>query len=167
MTLNPTNWRLLHTLGLYQYHSGEFEKAIDSLQQALRFGPNRWGIRFKLGMAYLALGDANGALETIRVEPSEGLRLIGEAIVQFELGAIEESDAALQQLIEDHKDTLAYQIAYVHSSRGEIDQAFHWLEESYRIHDSGLPELLAEPMFVNLHDDPRWGALLDKLGLPH
>jgi hypothetical protein len=30
-----------------------------------------------------------------------------------------------------------------------------------------LPMTLTDPMFANLHDDPRWKHFLDKLGLPH
>lgn len=163
----PTVPRHFHALGLYQYLSGEADKAIDSLRKALRLGPDSQDIRMELSMAYLALGDPQTALEIIREETNDAWRLTGEAIIQFELGATRESDAALQQMIEEHKDHYAYQIAWVYSSRGEIDEAFHWLDESYRIRDPGLSEVLAEPLLANLRDDPRWDQLVTKLGLVH
>ena len=89
------------------------------------------------------------------------------AIVQHALGDAEASDAALQELIEKSAASAAYQIAYVYAFRGEIDHAFDWLEQAYDNRDSGLPLMLLEPLLANLHDDPRWEAFLDKMGLPH
>jgi cell division inhibitor SulA len=62
---------------------------------------------------------------------------------------------------------MAYQIADAHAYRGEIDSAFEWLEHAYDNRDSGLTQLLLDPLLANLRDDPRWEPLLDKMGLPH
>ena len=51
--------------------------------------------------------------------------------------------------------------------RGEIDDAFEWLDVGYENRDTGLPFMLLEPLLRNLHDDPRWAAFLEKMGLPH
>ena len=57
-------------------------------------------------------------------------------------------------------------IAEVHAYRGEVDQAFAWLDRAYQNHDSDLVYLKPAPLLSRLHDDPRWGALLEKIGLP-
>ena len=59
----------------------------------------------------------------------------------------------------------AYQIADVHAYRGDKDRAFEWLERARRQRDSGLTGLRFDPFFENLHSDPRWDALLRRLGL--
>ena len=51
--------------------------------------------------------------------------------------------------------------------RGEIDQAFDWLDRAYDNRDNGLPNAGVTPLLVNLHDNPRWVPFLDKMGLPH
>ena len=61
----------------------------------------------------------------------------------------------------------AYQVAEVYAFRGEIDLAFDWLDQAYDNRDGGMTSMLLEPLLANLHDDPRWTALLDRMGLPH
>jgi hypothetical protein len=61
----------------------------------------------------------------------------------------------------------AFQIAYVYAFRGEADNAFEWLDIAYDNRDPGLGDVLTHPMLANIHDDPRWELLLDKMGLPH
>ena len=70
-------------------------------------------------------------------------------------------------MIEKWAAEAAYQIAYVYAFRGEIDQALDWLDQAYDNRDPGLAQMLLEPLFANLHDDPRWMVFLDKMGLPH
>ena len=41
------------------------------------------------------------------------------------------------------------------------------LEKAYEDHDTGLTTMLLHTMLANLRDDPRWIALLNKMGLPH
>jgi hypothetical protein len=76
-----------------------------------------------------------------------------------------ESDAALARLKETSADTAAYQIAEVHAYRGEKDQAFEWLERARQQRDPGLQGTTTDPLFVNLHSDPRWQAFLHMMGM--
>ncbi len=100
-------------------------------------------------------------------ETNEVYRLIGTAIAQHALGDAGASDAALKELIEKWAAGAAYQVAQAYAFRGETDNAFDWLEQAYDNRDSGLTNMLVDPLVANLHDDPRWTALLDKMGLPH
>jgi hypothetical protein len=92
-------------------------------------------------------------------------RLYALAIIHHGLGHRAESDAALDELIEQYGDDSACQIAEVHGARGETDQAFQWLERAYAQRDSGLLGLEANPRFRSLHGDERWRAFLKKMGL--
>lgn len=80
-------------------------------------------------------------------------------------GRKQESDEALRRLEETYSTESAYQIAATHSARGEIDAGLTWLERAYAERDSGLSQVKSEPTFRRLHADPRWGALLTKMGL--
>ena len=75
------------------------------------------------------------------------------------------SEAALLELVTKYSDQ-AKLIAEVHAYRGEVDQAFAWLNRAYQKRDSDLVYLKPAPLLSRLHDDPRWGALLEKIGLP-
>jgi adenylate cyclase len=48
---------------------------------------------------------------------------------------------------------------------GEKEHAFAWLEKAYRQHDPPLAQIKVDPRLDNLHSDPRYTALLKKLGL--
>src|SRR5437660_3804355 len=56
--------------------------------------------------------------------------------------------------------------ADIYSLLGEKDEAFQWLEKAYRERSSKLIDLKLDPDYDNLHSDPRFAALVSKLGLP-
>ena len=58
-----------------------------------------------------------------------------------------------------------YQIASVHGARGEVDEAFRWLERSYELHDTGVVLARVTHWFKSLRGDPRWPKFLAQVGL--
>ena len=93
------------------------------------------------------------------------LRLLCLALVRHTMGDASASDAALKQLIDDHGDAVSFQIAAAHAWRGEVDAAFTWLEHAHAGRDSGLGESVSYPLLRSLHCDPRWPALMSRMGL--
>jgi len=67
-------------------------------------------------------------------------------------------------LIERFASQDAYQIAEVYGARGEIDQAFEWLERARKEGDGGLADANLSPHLRQLRDDPRWNPFLKALG---
>ena len=61
---------------------------------------------------------------------------------------------------------LAYQIADIHAWRGEKDLAFQWLQTAYDQDDGGIAMMKFDPFLVSLHNDPRFAAMIKKVGLP-
>jgi hypothetical protein len=49
---------------------------------------------------------------------------------------------------------------------GDKDETMKYLEASYRMHDPDLIFIQNEPLFDFLHSDPRYRALVKKIGLP-
>ncbi len=52
----------------------------------------------------------------------------------------------------------------VHAYRGELDEAFTWLDRAIHRHDTSLTLILGDPFLDNLRDDPRFDAVLERLG---
>ena len=119
------------------------------------------GAKRQLGLVLLAQGDMPAALLAM------GQNKFGLPIVQYALGDMEASNAALDELIECCTPEGAYQVALVYAYRGEVDSAFAWLERGVEHRDGGVTTMLVDPLLANLHEDPRWEALLSKIGLPH
>jgi hypothetical protein len=47
---------------------------------------------------------------------------------------------------------------------GQADRAFEWLDKAVQYKDLGLPEILLEPLFANIHGDSRWLPFLASIG---
>lgn len=117
-------------------------------------------------------GRPSDAVETLQAEPREDWRLVGLAMALLDRDRLnpdlEEpsnaSDLALTELLEKYRENMAYNIAYAYAYLGDADAAFEWLENAIVYEDSGLGEILGQPLFANIHKDPRWLPFLHKLG---
>ena len=54
-------------------------------------------------------------------------------------------------------------IAGIYSNLGEIDNALEWLERAYEERSGYLISILNDFTFQNLHSEPRFQALLEKI----
>jgi aryl-alcohol dehydrogenase-like predicted oxidoreductase len=60
----------------------------------------------------------------------------------------------------------AMDIAYIYAALGDNDKTFEWLEKAYHNRDSYLALLKVELEFKKIRSDPRFKAMLKKIGLP-
>jgi len=151
-------------LGGSYLFAGRYDDAAEALQTALRLSPNRIGGHYQLGIARLLSGEPAEALVSMQAERLEVLRLLGTVMAQHSLGQYETADALQAELIEDHAEEAAYNIAYVMAWRGDADAAFEWLDRAVAWGDPGLADVVADPLFESLRDDPRWTAFLESIG---
>ena len=160
--VNPVGY---FNLGMYYYIAARHDPAQKMFEQHLNMGGSTDGGHFSIVKVMLAKGDPVAALQTAQLETDEGWRLEGVALACHDLGRAQESDAALKELVERFAIDMSYNIAEAHAYVGNVDAAFEWLQTAYESRDGGLTEVKREPLMANLHPDPRWPALLTKLGL--
>ena len=67
--------------------------------------------------------------------------------------------------IAKHRYIAAYNFAGVYAGLGDKDQAFQWLERSLQDRAWDITYLKVDPMFDNLHSDPRFADLVRRVGL--
>jgi TolB-like protein/Tfp pilus assembly protein PilF len=163
MTLDPASAVTHSNLGYLYELMGRWDESIKHLRRALVLSPGYFGGHFKIGLSLLAKGEPQAALEAMQAEKTI-FGIIGLSIVYHALGRTDESDAALATAIEKYEKGAPYNIAYILACRDEVDRAFEWLEKAVLYKDSGMSEIQIEPMFSNLHDDPRWIPFLENLG---
>jgi tetratricopeptide (TPR) repeat protein len=125
--------------------------------------PDMTTINLGLGWISLLQGRLEEALALIQREKLAGYRCCGLAMVYHAMGRHSESDQKLAELIEQG-ECWAFQIAAVYGYRGEVDKAFEWLERMIEVRDSGAPLTKGALFLASLHSDPRWPALLRKIG---
>jgi adenylate cyclase len=56
-------------------------------------------------------------------------------------------------------------IALIYVALGDKDKAFAWLDEADKAHDYNIVRLKEDPIFASLRSDPRYNALMRRMGL--
>jgi len=161
---DPLSGAVWHNLGYICHCMGLLDESEKAFIRANELGPNRQLTSAMLALVYLDKEQIEGALKTVEEEPDEFWRNWGKAIIFPAVSRQADSDLALAAMLEIHTDSDAYQIAEVYSMRGELDEAFEWLERAFAMRDPGITHAKADPRFRPLHDDSRWPAHLTKIG---
>jgi TolB-like protein/DNA-binding winged helix-turn-helix (wHTH) protein len=165
LVLDPLNAAWWETLGNIRYREGRLSEAEAELRKALELSPTYGGAHFYLGQILLAEGKREAALEEMPQEAPESGRDTGLAIIYHAIGRKGDSDAALARLTTDRASDAAYEIAEAHAFRGEIDEAFAWLNRAYQQKDVELFTIKGDPLLKTLEPDPRYKAFMRKMNL--
>jgi len=160
---DPISHSSHHNMGLYYLYAGRWDDAIASIRTALTLSPGYGGAQYRIGVAQLFKDELQAALEAMQLEDSVW-GMVGLPMAYHALGRAGESDAALAELIEQHEQGWAYNIAYAFAYRGETDRAFEWLDKAVDYKDAGLSNILGERLFSDIQDDPRWLLFLKSIG---
>ncbi|MES2858483.1 MAG: winged helix-turn-helix domain-containing protein [Pseudomonadota bacterium] len=151
--------------GWHYLGKGDTRRARSVLLLELRELPENPHVNFYLALCDILDGRPQAALP--RLEHSSTLfRLVGTAIARYDMGDSAGSEVALQKLVETHAMTQSYWIAGVHSWRGELDQAYDWLDRAIDRRDSSVPYLVFDPLMRNLRRDSRYPERRARLGMP-
>jgi TolB-like protein len=154
-------------LAWVSYETGDFGEAKAALSKSLDLNPAQPGRGQPLtALVLLASGNPAAALAEFERSDSAGLQRYGKALAYCALGRKVEADAALAELETTRAQTYAYQIAEVHAYRGEIGQAFLWLDQAFGRRDFSLLSIKSDPLLKNIRSDPRYHAFLRKMKLP-
>jgi TolB-like protein/Tfp pilus assembly protein PilF len=153
-------------LGETQYLAGHFAEAEASLRGLLELAPGFLWTHGLLARTLVAEGKPDTALAVAQQETFEEYRLCILPIVLQAVGRAAEADEVLKTVITKFADTEAYAIAMIYAYRNDHDPALQWLDRAYKQKDTSLVEIVGEPLFKNLANDPRFKAFLRKMNLP-
>jgi TolB-like protein/Tfp pilus assembly protein PilF len=163
--LDPLSGFAWGNVGLFLTVKGDYPAARVALDRALAISPFDDSFHFALGQLNMLEGRFADALAEFQKQSGDGARRMGDALLEHTRDPERQSQQALGELIAKHANDMAYQVGAVYAWRGEKDKAFEWLERAYQQHDSGLNGIAYDPLLMGLKSDPRYGALLKKLGL--
>jgi TolB-like protein/Flp pilus assembly protein TadD len=153
-------------LGTISYRMGRIPEAEARLRSAIEVSPTFLWAHWTLGTVLLAAGKLDAALAQMQRAGSDGGADAGIALVYHAMKLKAASDAALVRATNAYAKHWAYVVAQVHAYRGEIEQAFAWLDRAYRQKDVALYRVKGDPLLKNLEPDPRYKALLRRMNLP-
>jgi tetratricopeptide (TPR) repeat protein len=134
-----------------------------------------------IGLAKLLSGDSAGALTEFEQVPDEDFRLMLTSQALYDLGREDESAAAIQRLHEITEEFVeTYDAEFDDGGRSDAewldgfarayawtdnsDEAFRYLRLLAGEGSDALGNLASDPLFVRLHDDPRWLPFLEEFG---
>ena len=152
--------------------AGETERAIVEATVSLDID-DRVGDAFNArGWAYLALGEEEKALEDFKrhvaVQNRSPSSLASLAHGHARLGQREEALALIEEIksLREEGFVPPEEIGHVYAALGEVDEAFRWLEEGFSARSRGLIFLGNHRAWENIAGDPRFDALMQRVGLP-
>jgi eukaryotic-like serine/threonine-protein kinase len=148
--------RINYALTLMDTHNyAEARKQFDQiLERDPTFGP----ANFYLAQMLAITGNFSEAIATF---PKSGpaAPLIGRTFSPDAAGFAD-------MLVTGGGSRLPANVAVAYAVAGDRDKAFQYLESAYEQRDDELVAVIRFPAFDSLKSDPRWAALLKKLGLP-
>ncbi len=164
LALDPLNESIQSTRVWVLITLGRLEEAEVAARRLHASDPERGGSTLPLSTALYHMGKYDEALAIGTKEPLRFLRLTAEALALDGLGDREGSEQRLQVLKDEWGDDVSYQVAAIYSQRGDLDNAFAALERGLEVRDPGLTYIQLHTAFDPLREDPRYDALLTRMG---
>jgi TolB-like protein/DNA-binding winged helix-turn-helix (wHTH) protein/tetratricopeptide (TPR) repeat protein len=159
-------------LGWHYLYARQYDQAIDQFRRTLELDPTFPQTQRYAAWAYLQKGmhrEAIAAFQTALNSLGRDPKIEGELGYAFATaGRRTESLAMLQGLVDlsATRYVSPYSIALVHAGLGNREQALDWLDKAYEARSDYMVYLTLEPMLDGLRSDPRFVALIRRVGLP-
>ena len=173
VSTDPLHWVNRSFLGNTLIDAGRLDEARRLLDESRALAPDP--VMFADLNARVALieGKPEEVLEQVALMPGPqpsarggDARLSYTAMAQHDLGNEQASRAASDAFLETYANESPLEMAFIHAWRNELDEAFRWLDlaasmEHIRFE---MDRVLNAPELDRARSDPRWGALVERLG---
>ncbi len=173
LELEPLHLVIGGHLGWHYLYARQYDQAIEQFRKTLELDPAFPQSQRYAAWAYLQKGMHQEAIASLRA--ALGLRGRNPAVegeLGHALGVAGQRAEALAMLeglrqLSSTRYVSPYSVALVHCGLGDRDQALAWLEKAYIERSDYMPYLNREPMLDGLRSDPRFAALVRRVGLPN
>ena len=169
--LDPVSQAILKDKGLVLYYNRQYDEAIEMARRTLELDPNYAAAHRLLSLAYQGKGEFDesivenqkwGALTRNKVETAVALAQLNAVS-----GQVDEAKKLIEVVEQDKLviDQVYRGLALVYAALGENDTALKCLEKSCERHEEAILSLKVDPKVDPLRKDPRFIALLKKIGI--
>lgn len=168
LRLDPFSVESLTSAGTWYLYAGEYDKAVRCLKDSLELDPNNSFALNNLGLAHLKMGLIEEGLDEItRAAEMSGRAGADLAYAYVKAGKPEEARKRLLEAQKpgENKQIPSTFVAGMYAVLGETDKAIEWLERAYDEKSGYLVSLKGDFVFENLHGEPRYEAIVRKMGL--
>src|SRR5229473_789997 len=154
------------------YYTGQMEEALREVRGVLAMDPDFALAHRVLGFVYLQKREYAKALSEFRrqQELTNSSAWAGSELAVTYAAAVDlpAAEAILNTIISisNRRFGTAGEIAGIYAALGRKDEAFKYLEQAYVERNGGLILLDWDPTLASLKTDPRFAALVRRIGLP-
>ena len=169
--LDPLAVPVNRAVGWILYFARRYDESVEELGKTLAMNPDFLGARLVLWWVHVARGQPQEAIADIQRELEKpGLKTVKKLMLAYACAAAgrkEEANGLLWEveakLAGDNR--LALLSALLFTALDMKDRAFQELHRALAAREPGLLFLKVAPFLDPLRTDPRYGALVEKLGL--
>jgi TolB-like protein/Tfp pilus assembly protein PilF len=173
LELDPLSAGINFRLGQLFYFNGEYDRAIEQFHQTIEMYPNHSPTIMFLGLSHVAKSKYEEGIELLQksVRLTKGKSPLTLGFLGYSYGVAgktEEAQEILDEVLERREEGYfsPFFIAVICTGLGDKDKAFEWLEKGYEERDPRQYAIKARKrLFRDLESDPRWTALLMRMGL--
>jgi tetratricopeptide (TPR) repeat protein len=171
LELDPSSVSMRRTTGWLYYYARRYEQAKDHLSRAIEMNPTAEESYRVLGFVLAAQGNLAEAERVLREATGlPGTGTYATAALGYVLaraGRRAEAGKLLADLTElaTHGYVSPVAFAIVHIGLGNTDAAIDWTERAYDERRGWMAYLTVNPLFDVLQGNPRFEALIRKMGL--
>lgn len=175
LALDPLSIEINVTLGTVYYWAGRYDQAIAQYQKTLELDSKYPDVHDNLADAYAKKQMSKEALaqeqEFLRLEgDEEGADILGRDYEEHGFAEarrlLYENSLSVYQDMAKEQYVSPMTFGTIYTLLGERDQAFAWLDKAYEERSIFLVFLKTDPQYDNLRRDPRFAALLKRIGFP-
>ncbi|HEX6170653.1 MAG TPA: tetratricopeptide repeat protein [Chitinophagaceae bacterium] len=169
--LDPLSTRINADLGMAYLSAGRYDEAISQEQKTLELNPRSAGARWIRGMAYQqkkmfdsAIKDYQSALELSHNNPNF-LAALGHVYASSGNSSAAHKIIDTLFVVNKQEPVSPFFFALVYAGLNDKENALKWLETAYEEKSGSVRYLKMEPRLKNLRNEPRYIALMKKIGL--
>ena len=169
--LDPLSLPINAGMGWHYYLTRQYDEAIREYGKTLELSENFYMAHFLLGMTYEQVGRYTEALvsyeRAIKLSGGSPAMLAAPGHAYAMLGRRDEARQVLAQLhaLAARQFVSPYHVAVIHAALGETDEAFDWLARACDVQSEALIWFAVDPLLDGLRSDPRFAAIMARIGL--
>jgi serine/threonine protein kinase/Flp pilus assembly protein TadD len=169
--IEPTSAQITMVHGMLFYLARFYDRAIEELTKALELEPRHILSTFYLGLAHLESGRPEEALALVtrsaEMTGNAPFWIQGIGYVHATAGRRDLAEGILAKIREMMSKAYFSPVfmALIHFRLNELDRGFEWLDKAFEDGDHWLDYIKVFPGFDGARADPRYAALVEKLGL--
>jgi tetratricopeptide (TPR) repeat protein len=167
--LDPVFLSGLQSVGIVLFFARRYDEAIEQFNKVIAMDPD-FAVYIWLALTYIEKGmveEALAAADKYAELISSGLAMAIQGYVYARAGKRSEAQRIAEQLVQYARQRYvpASVVALIYAGLGETDLALEWCEKAYEQRDPQMFRVKVIPPLDPLRSEPRFIAVLKKMGL--